>query len=473
MRVHTAPMKETYEVYESNLAGLVKRLTALSLRSIKLGGTPILIEVGAPKDIAHPTNPNRTVRVFSVTVEGSAPKFAGWSFLATLAHTPDGNVVRSVPGFEVDAKVREGLPCCDHCKTARNRRDTYVVRHEDGRIMQVGSTCMKDFLGHADPHALTTQAELLLHAFDLVRNSGGTGMNEVFRFNTLAFLEWVAAVVLKQGCYVTRKVANESGRQATADIAYNAMMHMDRLKEESVYTPTNEAKALALSARNLVISKFAPVLLEDGSDDALKNSMLNNLCGANKTASDFEHNLLTCAKSEGIEPRLMGVAAYIVEYYRNEKNLHVAHRATQLDENFTRIFDMFMKAGEKLKHPTVRLADAQRNTLALSLAGAASKNAGWVYVKRSTGFDAAYYGKISPTGTFMPVASCPPTVKAQLAEFAKNPEAVASQYGKLTGCCCFCGRGLNDERSTDVGYGPVCASKFGLDWGKKAEAAAA
>lgn len=102
--VHTAPMKETYEVYESNLAGLVKRLTALSLRSIKLGGTPILIEVGAPKDIAHPKTPNRTVRVFAVTVEGSAPKFAGWSFLATLAHTPDGNVVRSVPGFEVDAK---------------------------------------------------------------------------------------------------------------------------------------------------------------------------------------------------------------------------------------------------------------------------------------------------------------------------------------------------------------------------------
>jgi hypothetical protein len=59
-------MKETYEVYESNLAGLVKRLTALSLRSIKLGGAPILLEVGAPKDIAHPTTPNRMVRVFAV-----------------------------------------------------------------------------------------------------------------------------------------------------------------------------------------------------------------------------------------------------------------------------------------------------------------------------------------------------------------------------------------------------------------------
>jgi len=471
MRVHSDHMKETYEVYESNLAGLVKRLTALSLRSIKLGGAPILLEVGAPKDIAHPTTPNRMVRVFAVTVEGSAPKFAGWSFLATLAHTPDGNVVRSVPGFEVDAKVREGLPCCDHCKTARNRRDTYVVRHEDGRIMQVGSTCMKDFLGHADPHALTTQAELLLHAFDLVRNSGGTGMNEVFRFNTLAFLEWVAAVVLKQGYYVTRKVASESGRLSTADIAYNAMTHTDRLKDESVYQPTDGAKNLALKARALVIARFAPALLEEGDDDALERSVLASLSSSKSSASDFEHNLLTCAKAEGIEPRLCGIAAYIIEYYRKEKELSVVRRNTQLNENFIRIFGMFVKASTLLKKPAIRLFDGKQE-LCLSLAGAASKNAGWVYVKRDSSYEADYYGKISPMGEFLPVASCPETVKVLLDAFAQNPEQVAAQYGRMTGCCSFCDRKLKDSRSVEMGYGPVCAGKFGLDWGTKKAVAA-
>ena len=33
--------------------------------------------------------------------------------------------------------------------------------------------------------------------------------------------------------------------------------------------------------------------------------------------------------------------------------------------------------------------------------------------------------------------------------------------------CCFCNRALEDERSTAVGYGPICAGHFGLAWGNR------
>ena len=57
-------------------------------------------------------------------------------------------------------------------------------------------------------------------------------------------------------------------------------------------------------------------------------------------------------------------------------------------------------------------------------------------------------------------------MEPHLKAFAADPETVAAQYGSLTGNCCFCGRKLTDDRSTNVGYGPVCADKFGLNWGK-------
>lgn len=42
----------------------------------------------------------------------------------------------------------------------------------------------------------------------------------------------------------------------------------------------------------------------------------------------------------------------------------------------------------------------------------------------------------------------------------------ASRFGKVTGQCINCGRGLTDERSLQVGYGPTCAANNGWPWGE-------
>jgi hypothetical protein len=41
----------------------------------------------------------------------------------------------------------------------------------------------------------------------------------------------------------------------------------------------------------------------------------------------------------------------------------------------------------------------------------------------------------------------------------------AAEYGKLTGHCIACCRALTDDRSVTVGYGPVCANRYGWPWG--------
>jgi len=197
---------------------------------------------------------------------------------------------------------------------------------------------------------------------------------------------------------------------------------------------------------------------------------LSSLKGVNGNLNDFEHSLLSCARAEAIEPRLIGIAGYVIEYFRREQPSTlkpIAHVAELDPQGLTQIFGMFesaIKAG--LKRPAIRLADGSGNVIHLSLAGPSSKNQGCIYVKEDKGAK-NYFGKITPQGRFLPVAACPPTVEQQLVAFAADPEAEAAKYGKLIGCCSFCGRKLTDERSTDVGYGPQCAQSFGLVWGTR------
>jgi hypothetical protein len=119
-----------------------------------------------------------------------------------------------------------------------------------------------------------------------------------------------------------------------------------------------------------------------------------------------------------------------------------------------------------LKWPKVRLQLADGSPLVLSVAGPASKAPGQVNLTDGGPFGRnVFYGRVSPAGVAdlrdLPARN---EVVGVLRRLASEPEKVAAEYGKLTGNCCFCNRELSDERSTAVGYGPVCADHFGLPW---------
>lgn len=58
-----------------------------------------------------------------------------------------------------------------------------------------------------------------------------------------------------------------------------------------------------------------------------------------------------------------------------------------------------------------------------------------------------------------------PGVIRNLSEGTAMTLEQAKEFGALTGTCVYCARELNDERSIEAGYGPVCADKNGLPWG--------
>lgn len=83
-----------------------------------------------------------------LVIEGEAVKFNGYKFLA-VAEVVEGQVLtRSVAGGSEVKPSEVKVGYCDHCQTNRSRKNILFVQHEEsGIIKQVGSTCVKDFLG--------------------------------------------------------------------------------------------------------------------------------------------------------------------------------------------------------------------------------------------------------------------------------------------------------------------------------------
>lgn len=134
--------------------------------------------------------------------------------------------------------------------------------------------------------------------------------------------------------------------------------------------------------------------------------------------------------------------------------------------NVTGVFSLFEHAiAHSLKYPKIRLQTANRQSVCLSRAGNKSRYTGQIMVTDGRPFGQnTYFGRIDLDGVFHPTQDNA-DLNSLLARLSDNPAAVASEYGRLTGNCCFCTTPLKDARSTAVGYGPICADHFGLPWG--------
>jgi hypothetical protein len=134
--------------------------------------------------------------------------------------------------------------------------------------------------------------------------------------------------------------------------------------------------------------------------------------------------------------------------------------------NFQAIQELFNRAGQRLKRVKIKLQAPEGTPVVFNRAGPASKYAGQVMVTDGLPFGQnRFFGRIDVNGDFYPTGKATDAVKGIVREFAEDPAGTAGRYGRLTGGCSFCNHPLKDERSTAVGYGPVCAKNFGLVWG--------
>jgi len=80
------------------------------------------------------------------TLSTPAIAFEGYTFLAVVEKAEAGLVVKQATGMNLYGYSPENLSC-DACGRAMTRQKTYLVEDKDGKMIQVGSGCVKKFFG--------------------------------------------------------------------------------------------------------------------------------------------------------------------------------------------------------------------------------------------------------------------------------------------------------------------------------------
>ena len=135
--------------------------------------------------------------------------------------------------------------------------------------------------------------------------------------------------------------------------------------------------------------------------------------------------------------------------------------------SFAKVYTFVKAAKAHLMYPKVRLRTQGGRDIVVYMSGSRSRVPDTLNVVSEAGD--MWFGRVRESGEWEVGNTATPSavedIQQVLHSLANDPEGTAAAYGKLTGSCCFCGRKLTDERSTAVGYGPVCADHFSLSWG--------
>ena len=308
-----------YEVPVENLANLDDRLATMNRKAKRLGVEPasyvVLGHVTHEREVykvidgvSHDTGKSVRVCYAQIAVDGRPVVLNGWRFIATLQHVAevDGNLVRVVPGVELPVHYRSERPGCDHCRTVRKRNDTYVVRHtETGDYRQVGSSCLRDFLGGADPHLAAATCEWLAsltiilddaEAWELGQAGGGRSRAYV---DLAEYLTWVAKAIREVGWVSRAQARDDYTAMATCDTAWAGMDDFNRKREGDPDRPEKPTDADAETAAAAL--EWARAMREKPS------------------ASDFEYNLGVASSPDYLLPKCEGIIASAVACYLREQ----------------------------------------------------------------------------------------------------------------------------------------------------------
>lgn len=218
-------MRTENKVPEQNIATVVAAVDKLNKRAVKLDLPRIVLQIGETVfeeyvDTDEHTGRKRTrmIGFANVIVTGESPKLNGYTFAATIEHTEAGNLLKTVPGAEVPAMYRTSGPDCDHCRTKRQRNETFVIKHDDGTFKLIGRQCLRDFLGHKDPHAIAEFATLLIEFGEMLRDMDREEnfARGTFYYQALEVLTETAMVIRLDGWTSRKTAAEHEGLCATA-----------------------------------------------------------------------------------------------------------------------------------------------------------------------------------------------------------------------------------------------------------------
>jgi len=165
-----------------------------------------------------------------ITLSHTKLSLNGWYFKARIEHlcSDDGtlNLIYTAPNETVDPKYTTVESNCEHCRVKRSRNSTFLVGNASDQVMQVGSSCLGDFMRSAE---LLGLADSLLGS-DESGEAGGT----VSHTASIKEVLGVAAAVITGYGYLSVVNAEMQSKVSTATTIRNYLFSKNSNPDEII-----------------------------------------------------------------------------------------------------------------------------------------------------------------------------------------------------------------------------------------------
>ena len=277
---------KTYTIDVSIIGKFEEKLMSFKKKFAKYGNGEIVYEVSEPYTIKN--SDHRSQLVVDITVDASY-KISGYSFVALLEMTQNGNLVKKASDDVVVPPMYRDRCECDHCKSNRIRKYTVLLHNEStDEYIQVGKGCVKDYLGND----MSDYASYLSFFSNL--DEEVDGLRERFPGCTPSFkFEEILAQTIERVDrfgYISKSKSYDCGVVATSTAVYAALNNCDINGESfEVYKVSAETIELVEKIREFIRN------LDD--------------------TSDYAHNLKVLESMSYIENKNLGLVVSAVATY--------------------------------------------------------------------------------------------------------------------------------------------------------------
>jgi len=287
-----------YAIYEENMERVRKKVARIQNKCRKYGCDFHFEEVGEEYRDIQLSDCDRPVKRRFVIVEAEGvAEINGWKFVASVEHTDKGNIISKACDVEVPSEYYTTTPICEHCRSRRYRKDTFiVVNTETGEFKQVGRSCLCDYTHGMSAEAVAAYAAMFDDLITAEAPLPGCKMTQYY--DTKEVLQYAAETIRHFG-YVK---ADESGRSTKERFTeYYGADHGWYRSCKQLTEWQHEMEDCGFDADSSEAFKM--------TDEALEWLAVQD------ESSNYIHNLMTVCALEACETKHFGLLASLFAAY--------------------------------------------------------------------------------------------------------------------------------------------------------------
>lgn len=313
--LESLPMEEPPEYKRPNVRQVPEYLVPavmaiiekVNRKAAKIGAPGFTVIKGAPYEVERKTDDGQKylLTMVSITVEGEPVKMPGFELVGRVDFEDGMVLVNARPGAEIPSRYRCATPACDHCKVERQRSAVFIFKADAGGHIQVGRSCLKDFMGYDPAAALWSAGEWggLFEDIDEELERGAGGARAFYKV-PLSSVMLAAVVSVRLDGFVSRKIADEQNRCSTASAVSEILFGKSDSEISKAYRAalSDDDKAKAEAVVAWVLEAW----------------------GGLADLSDYQYNAVELCRREAVAPRRIGLLVSLVAAYNREMEEQVA-----------------------------------------------------------------------------------------------------------------------------------------------------